>query len=50
MDVQQILERLGGGGNHSTAGAQLRGVTVEATLEKLKTAIDNYLEYNRENQ
>ncbi len=50
VDVQQILERLGGGGNHSTAGAQLRGVTVEATLEKLKTAIDNYLEYNRENQ
>ncbi len=50
VDVQQILERLGGGGNHATAGAQLRGVTVEATLEKLKTAIDNYLDYNKDNK
>ena len=42
VNVQVILEALGGGGNAATAGAQLRGVTMEEARDKLIAAIDNY--------
>ena len=39
VNVQVILERLGGGGHHSMAGAQLKGVTVEQAKAQLLAAI-----------
>ena len=44
LNVQLVLERLGGGGNMSAAGAQLHGVTVNEAVDRLKAAIDEYLE------
>ena len=43
-NVQAILEPLGGGGNAATAGAQVQGKNVPATLEELLRCIDNFLE------
>ncbi len=42
VNVQVILEPLGGGGNAATAGAQLRGVSMEEARQKLLASIDNY--------
>lgn len=44
INVQIIMEKLGGGGNQSTAGVQLKGVSKAQVLADLTTAIDNYLE------
>ena len=43
VNVQVILEKLGGGGNRSGAGAQIRDMTVAEASAKLKNAIDEYL-------
>ncbi len=43
-NVQVILEKLGGGGNQSAAGAQLKDVTIAEAEAKLKAAIDEYIE------
>ncbi|NLM84905.1 MAG: DHH family phosphoesterase, partial [Clostridiales bacterium] len=43
INVQLILEKLGGGGNQSTAGGQIMKSTVPDVLTRLKTAIDDYL-------
>ncbi|MBR3555687.1 MAG: DHH family phosphoesterase [Oscillospiraceae bacterium] len=43
VNVQVILEKLGGGGNRSGAGAQIRDMTVAEVSERLKRAIDEYL-------
>jgi len=39
-NVQLILEQLKGGGQYESAGAQVKGSTIENALEKLKAAID----------
>jgi len=44
MNVQVILEQLGGGGNLSMAGAQLKGVSVPEAKDKLKTVLQAYLD------
>ena len=44
INVQVILERLGGGGNAATAGAQIPGKTLEQVTEELKASIDRYFE------
>ena len=44
INVQLILEKLGGGGHFDIAGAQADGLSVKETLEKLKAAIDEYLD------
>ncbi len=44
VNVQVILEKLGGGGNRSGAGAQIRDMTEAEVSEKLKAAIDEYLD------
>lgn len=50
INVQMILEKLGGGGHLSVAGAQLTGMTLEEAKEKLKYAIMEYVkELNRPN-
>ena len=42
VNVQVILEALGGGGNAATAGAQLKNTTMDEAREKLVAAIDKY--------
>ena len=44
VNVQVILEALGGGGNSTTAGGQAKGITVTEAKEKLLAAIDKYFE------
>ena len=41
-NVQVILEKLGGGGNAATAGAQIKDASMAEVLERLKKSIDNY--------
>ena len=43
-NVQVLLEKLGGGGNQSAAGAQIPGVSVQEAEERLKAAIDEYID------
>ena len=43
MNVQVLLEKLGGGGNMSAAAAQLRDTTPTEAVRQLKAAIDDYL-------
>ena len=42
VNVQVILETLGGGGNAATAGAQLKNTSMEEARAKLVAAIDQY--------
>lgn len=42
VNVQMILETLGGGGNAATAGAQLKGVSMDEARTMLVEAIDQY--------
>ena len=44
INVQMILEKLGGGGSMTIAGAQVPNSTLEETIVKLKEAIDSYKE------
>ncbi len=48
VNVQVIVEALGGGGNSSSAGGQLPGVTVDQVRQKLLQTIDKY--YEKPNQ
>ncbi|MCC5909551.1 MAG: DHH family phosphoesterase [Clostridiaceae bacterium] len=48
VNVQVILEKLGGGGHLTVAGAQLEGVTMEEAKEQLKDAIEKYFEEGEE--
>ena len=43
-NVQMILEPLGGGGNTSTAGAQVKDSNVKDVLERLVASIDKFYE------
>ena len=45
INVQLIMEALGGGGNKGVAAVEFgEGVTVPQALDKVKTAIDNYFD------
>lgn len=44
VNVQMILEKLGGGGHLTVAGAQLQGISIEDAKEKLKYAIIEHIE------
>lgn len=44
VNVQVMMERLGGGGHRTVAGAQLRGATVEEAKEKVKQVIKEMIE------
>ncbi len=46
INVQVILEKLGGGGHLTVAGAQLTGISLEDAREKLKYAIMEYMNEN----
>ena len=41
-NVQAVLEKLGGGGNGATAGAQIKGKTLREVLQELVAAIDAF--------
>ncbi len=43
-NVQAILERLGGGGNTATAGAQMKNCTIKEALDALVASIDQFYE------
>lgn len=47
INVQLILERLGGGGHATIAGAQLRQISMDEACRRLKDAIHAYLKENR---
>lgn len=44
LNVQIVMEYLGGGGHQTMAGAQLKGASIEDTGKKVKDAIDKYYE------
>ena len=44
MNVQILMEKLGGGGNRSAAAAQLGKLALEEALERVRGAIDEYLD------
>ncbi|MQN01953.1 MAG: DHH family phosphoesterase [Lachnospiraceae bacterium] len=44
IDVQLIMERLGGGGHLNVAGAQLSGATVDEVKRKIKDILDAMIE------
>jgi len=44
INVQMILEKLGGGGSMTIAGAQVPNVTIDEALTELKNAIKEYKE------
>ncbi|MBI1711301.1 DHH subfamily 1 protein [Lactobacillus crispatus] len=46
INVQIIMEKLGGGGHLSNAATQIKDVTIEEAKQKLLDAID---EYEKEN-
>ena len=43
VNVQLILEKIGGGGYYEAAGALLKNVTMASALSSLKAAIDDYM-------
>ncbi len=43
INVQLIMEKLGGGGHHTMAGAQISGKTMDEARKALLAAIDSYL-------
>lgn len=47
INVQIIMEKLGGGGHLSNAATQIEGVTVDEARKQLLQAIDEYLEENK---
>ncbi len=44
IDVQLVMERLGGGGHLNIAGAQIDDSTVDEVIEKIKGIIDDMIE------
>ena len=50
INVQVIMEKLGGGGHMTIAAAQLAGVNTEYAVKELKAAIDEYMDENGGNK
>ena len=48
INVQIILEKMGGGGHSTVAGAQIENVSIAEAKEQLKAAINEYFEQNIE--
>ena len=47
VNVQVILEKLGGGGSQATAGLQAKGKSVDDVAKELKESIDIYFKKNK---
>ena len=50
MNVQVIMEALGGGGHQTMAACQFTGINAEEARERLLAAIDDYVEKNNINE
>ena len=50
INVQIIMQRLGGGGHYDMAGARLTHTTLEAACMQLKTVLDEYLDTEYEEE
>ncbi len=48
INVQLICEKLGGGGHMTVAGAQIKGIGIDAARLELKAAVSEYLEEIKE--
>ena len=44
LNVQVVMEKIGGGGHMSVAGAQLEGVTIEEAMDKVRAVLDKMKE------
>ena len=44
VNVQIIMEKLGGGGHRTIAGAQMQGVSIQEAKDRLKEVIRQMLE------
>ena len=44
VNVQVMMEQLGGGGHRAIAGAQLKNVTIEEAKQRVKEAVDIMVE------
>lgn len=44
VNVQVIMERLGGGGHMNVAGCQMEGVSLTEAMKKIKTTLDEMIE------
>ena len=44
LNVQIVMERMGGGGHMSIAGTQIENSTVEEVIERLKSTLDSMIE------
>jgi c-di-AMP phosphodiesterase-like protein len=44
MNVQLIMEKLGGGGNRAAAAARMTEISFAEAVEKLYRTIDEYLD------
>jgi len=47
INVQVILEKLGGGGSHATAGLQVTEKSVDEVVKELKKSIDDYIKMSK---
>ena len=47
VNVQVIMEKLGGGGHLSMAGAQFEGITIEEAVEKVKAVLTEFKEESK---
>ena len=47
INVQIIMEKLGGGGHHTLAGAQFENASVDEIYERLCDAVDDYMKVNK---
>ncbi len=48
INVQLIVEKLGGGGHFDSAATRLTGVSLDEALSRLKKSIDEYMSENKE--
>ena len=50
INVQIIMQRLGGGGHFDMAGARLTHTSLEAACVQLKTVLDEYMDHEYESE
>lgn len=50
INVQVIMEQLGGGGHQTVAGAQVKGTTIEKVKAQVISLINSYIEESDENE
>lgn len=48
--MQMILEKLGGGGHQTVAGAQLSGITIEEARQRIIDLITAYFKESENNE